>query len=49
MAVSRVLLRILALLLILVGVLLLREPAGAQIRGVTWTNHPTGIAIPNPR
>ncbi|HEX4576093.1 MAG TPA: hypothetical protein VH117_01985 [Edaphobacter sp.] len=49
MAVSRVLLRILALLLILAGVLLLREPAGAQIRGLTWTNHSTGIAKPNPR
>jgi hypothetical protein len=49
MVVSRVLLRILAHLLILVGVLLLREPAGAQIRAGKWTNHPTGIAKPNPR
>jgi hypothetical protein len=41
MVVSRVLLRILALLLILAGVLLLREPAGAQ----TIPSTPTRVSV----
>ena len=46
MAVSRVLLRILALLLILAGVLLLREPASAQTIPSTPTR--TSVVIQGP-